>query len=71
MNRKLFSHSDFGRAVGGSAVWEEVIDPVTSSQIDDVVILHGYGSGMYFARETLSVSLLASAPVLTSPPFLR
>ena len=56
INRKLFSHSDFGRAVGGSAVWEEVIDPVTSSQIDDVVILHGYGSGMYFAqRDSISV----------------
>ena len=32
MNRKLFSHSDFGRAVGGSAVWEEVIDPGAGEQ---------------------------------------
>ena len=66
MNRKLFSHSDFGRAVGGSAVWEEVIDPVTSSQIDDVVILHGYGSGMYFAqRGDPAVGTVDSISVIT------
>ena len=70
MNRKLFSHSDFGRAVGGSAVWEEVIDPVTSSQIDDVVILHGYGSGMYFAqRDSISVITGVGTSLNVTPIF--
>jgi photosystem II stability/assembly factor-like uncharacterized protein len=70
MNRKLFSHSDFGRAVGGSAVWEAVVDPVTSSQIDDVVILHGYGSGMYLAqRDSISVITGVGTSLNVSPIF--
>ena len=60
MNRRLYSHSDYGRAVGGSAVWQEVNDPVTGAQIDDVVILHGYSYGMYFAqRATTSVGSIS------------
>ncbi|MDB2380888.1 hypothetical protein N9W12_08405 [Luminiphilus sp.] len=70
MNRRLYSHSDFGQAAGGSVVWQEVIDPVTSSQIDDVVILHGYGSGMYLAQlDSISVITGVGASLNVSPIF--
>ena len=70
MNRRLYSHSDFGQAAGSSVVWQEVIDPVTSSQIDDVVILHGYDSGMYLAqRDSISVITGVGASLNVSPIF--
>ena len=50
MNRRLYGHSDFGQAVGGSVVWEEINDPSSGDTYDDVVILHGHASGMYFAQ---------------------
>ena len=61
MNRRLFGHGDYGRAVMGSMVWEEINDPTTGATYDDIVIMHGHSSGMYFAqRDKINVLTFAS-----------
>ena len=56
MNRRLFGHGDYGRAVMGTTVWEEINDPVSGATYDDIVIMHGHSTGMYFAqRDSISV----------------
>ena len=49
MYKRLYGHVNYGKAVGRTDFWE----PITysdGSDIDDVVMLHGHSSGMYFAQ---------------------
>ena len=49
MYKRLYGHVNYGKAVGRTDFWE----PITysdGSDINDVVMLHGHSSGMYFAQ---------------------
>ena len=70
MNRRLFGHGDYGRAVMGTRPWEEINDPVSGATYDDIVIMHGHSTGMYFAqRDKINVLTLPSGSFSVSSIF--
>ena len=70
MNRRLYGHADYGRAVTGTLVWEEINDPASGATYDDVVIMHGHSTGMYFAqRDKISVITHSSGSLSISSIF--
>ena len=70
MNRRLFGHPDYGRAVTGTIPWEEINDPVSGATYEDIVIMHGHSTGMYFAqRDKINVLTLPSGSFSVSSIF--